>query len=50
MFFVGATVFHHFQGLDWLTALLGSVSTVTTIGLLMCDNYYCRSATIRIAG
>jgi hypothetical protein len=33
MFFVGAAVFHHFQGLDWLTALLGSVSTVTTIGL-----------------
>jgi len=33
MFFVGAAVFHHFQGLDWLTALLGSVSTITTIGL-----------------
>ncbi len=33
MFFVGAAVFHDFQGLDWLTARLGSVSTVTTIGL-----------------
>jgi len=32
MFFVGAAVFHHFRA-DWLTALLGSVSTVTTIGL-----------------
>jgi voltage-gated potassium channel len=33
MFFFGAAIFHHFQGLDWLTALLGSVSTITTIGL-----------------
>ena len=33
MFFVGAAVFHHFQRLDWLTSLLGSVSTITTIGL-----------------
>lgn len=33
MFFLGALVFHHYQGLDWLTALLGSVSTVTTIGI-----------------
>jgi len=33
MFFVGAAVFHHFQSLDWLTSLLGSVSTITTIGL-----------------
>ena len=33
MFFFGAAVFNHFQALDWLTALLGSVSTITTIGL-----------------
>ncbi len=33
MFFFGAAIFHHFQGLDWLTSLLGSVSTITTIGL-----------------
>ena len=31
--FFGAAIFWHYQGLDWLTALLGSVSTVTTIGL-----------------
>jgi hypothetical protein len=29
----GAAIFNHYQGLNWLTALLGSVSTVTTIGL-----------------
>ena len=33
MFFLGAAIFRYYQGLDWLTALLGSVSTVTTIGL-----------------
>jgi Trk K+ transport system NAD-binding subunit len=33
MFFLGALVFHYYQGLDWLTALLGSVSTITTIGI-----------------
>jgi voltage-gated potassium channel len=33
MFFFGAAIFRHYQGLDLLTALLGSVSTVTTIGL-----------------
>jgi Trk K+ transport system NAD-binding subunit len=33
MFFLGALVFQHYQGLDWLTALLGSVSTITTIGI-----------------
>ena len=33
MFFFGAAIFNHYQGLNWLTALLGSVSTVTTIGL-----------------
>ena len=31
--FFGAAIFNHYQGLNWLTALLGSVSTVTTIGL-----------------
>jgi len=36
MFFVGrGGNFTIFQGLDWLTALLGSVSTVTTIGLIL---------------
>jgi len=33
MFLFGAAIFNHYQGLNWLTALLGSVSTVTTIGL-----------------
>jgi voltage-gated potassium channel len=33
MFFFGAAVFKYYEGLDWLTALLGSVSTITTIGL-----------------
>jgi voltage-gated potassium channel len=33
MFVFGAAIFNHYQGLDWLTALLGSVSTITTIGL-----------------
>jgi voltage-gated potassium channel len=33
MFIIGAAIFNHYQGLDWLTALLGSVSTITTIGL-----------------
>lgn len=33
MFFFGAAIFKYYEGLDWLTALLGSVSTITTIGL-----------------
>lgn len=33
MFFFCATIFKYYQGLDWVTALLGSVSTITTIGL-----------------
>jgi voltage-gated potassium channel len=33
MFFACAFVFQHYQGLDWLSALLGSVSTITTIGI-----------------
>jgi hypothetical protein len=33
MFFVGTLVFQHYQGLDWLTGLLASVSTITTIGI-----------------
>jgi voltage-gated potassium channel len=33
MFFTGALIFQHYQGLDWLTALVGSVSTITTIGI-----------------
>lgn len=33
MFFLGAAIFRYYEGLDWLTALLGSVSTITTIGL-----------------
>ena len=33
MFFTGALIFHNYQGLDWLTALVGSVSTITTIGI-----------------
>lgn len=33
MFFLGTVVFHYYQQLDWLTSLLGSVSTITTIGI-----------------
>jgi voltage-gated potassium channel len=33
MFLIGALVFMYFQGLDFLTALLGSISTITTIGI-----------------
>ena len=33
MFLAGAFIFQHYQGLDWLSALLGSVSTITTIGI-----------------
>lgn len=33
MFIAGAFIFAHYQGLDFLSALLGSVSTVTTIGI-----------------
>ena len=33
MFVVGAIIFMWYQGLDFLTALLGSVSTITTIGI-----------------
>lgn len=33
MFIFGALVFMYYQGLDLLTALLGAVSTITTIGI-----------------
>ena len=33
MFALGALIFMHYQGLDPLSALLGAVSTITTIGL-----------------
>ncbi|VVB89332.1 Glutathione-regulated potassium-efflux system protein KefB [uncultured archaeon] len=33
MFGLGTLIFMHYQGLDFLTALLGSVSTITTIGI-----------------
>ncbi|HVP16226.1 MAG TPA: NAD-binding protein [candidate division Zixibacteria bacterium] len=33
MFVFGALIFMYYQGLDLLTALLGSVSTITTIGI-----------------
>ena len=33
MFALGALIFIHYQGLDPLSALLGAVSTITTIGL-----------------
>lgn len=33
MFLICAYVFQYYQGLDWLTALLASVSTITTIGI-----------------
>ncbi len=33
MFVLGALIFIHYQGLDPLSALLGAVSTITTIGL-----------------
>ena len=33
MFFAAALIFHQYQGLDWLSALLGAVSTITTIGI-----------------
>jgi len=33
MFFAVAAVYRYYQGLDWLTAFLGSVSTITTIGI-----------------
>ncbi len=33
MFVLGALIFIHYQGLDPLTALLGAVSTITTIGI-----------------
>jgi len=33
MFALGALIFIHYQGLDPLSALLGSVSTITTIGM-----------------
>ncbi|VVB88078.1 Calcium-gated potassium channel MthK [uncultured archaeon] len=33
MFGLGTLIFMHYQGLDMLTALLGSVSTITTIGI-----------------
>ena len=37
MFIFGAAIFTHYQGLSWLTALLGSVSTITTIGIYSPD-------------
>ena len=37
MFVFGAAIFNHYQGLTWLTALLGSVSTITTIGIYSPD-------------
>jgi hypothetical protein len=37
MFVFGAAIFNHYQGLSWLTALLGSVSTITTIGIYSPD-------------
>jgi voltage-gated potassium channel len=37
MFVFGAAIFNHYQGLTWLTALLGSVSTITTIGIFSPD-------------
>ncbi|VVB86853.1 Calcium-gated potassium channel MthK [uncultured archaeon] len=33
MFGLGTLIFMHYQGLDFLTALVGSVSTITTIGI-----------------
>ncbi|WXG43894.1 MAG: hypothetical protein WED04_07670 [Promethearchaeati archaeon SRVP18_Atabeyarchaeia-1] len=33
MFLIGALIFMYYQGLDFLTALLGSISTITTIGI-----------------
>ena len=33
MFVLGALIFIHYQGLDPLSALLGAVSTITTIGI-----------------
>jgi voltage-gated potassium channel len=33
MFLIGAFIFMWYQGLDFLTAILGSVSTITTIGI-----------------
>jgi len=33
MFFAVAIIYRYYQGLDWLTAFLGSVSTITTIGI-----------------
>jgi voltage-gated potassium channel len=33
MFVIGAVIFMWYQGLDFLSALLGSVSTITTIGI-----------------
>jgi len=37
MFVFGAAIFNHYQGLNWLTSLLGSVSTITTIGIYSPD-------------
>jgi len=40
MFVFGAAIFNHYQGLDWLTALLGSVSTITQSVFIAEYNYY----------